>query len=252
MGLFANGYNKALAADAFGLRPNTFSNRAASAMLAAASYQLLSFDANAGLTIKPLKFNKQWYGYWQGYFTSEGMDIFLSLLKKYNGMKFLFGSTLAAASGVMIIEGEARQTWRYAQDGPLTLKQLLTNRNSYWIHFVGSGGLYWAISRHTKSKELALAYTTFLIWMWEVKDGYIWWEDVGFLGGDGFSWADGWAGTIAAMGSYAVSKFILPDLKRSKNHSLDKSRSVENKKRKLFFTLLPEKEKFVAKLRFVF
>ena len=151
----------------------------------------------------------------------------------------------------MIVEGEARETWRYAPDAPLTLKQLLTSRNSYWVHFAGSGGLYWAISRHTKNKELALAYTTFLIWMWEVKDGYIWWEDVGFLGGDGFSWADGWAGTIAAVGSYAVSKFFLPYAKQSNENARTRNKQA-GKKSNMFFYVMPGQHHLKMAVRFHF
>ena len=33
-------------------------------------------------------------------------------------------------------------------------------------------------------------------WMWEVKDAWVRWEDVGWLGGDGFSWRDGLASTV--------------------------------------------------------
>lgn len=208
MGLFANGYSRALAAKAFDLKPYSLKNRLASAMMAAVSYQMLSFEKNGGLTVRPLQWDKQWRGYWQGYLSGEALDAFLGLLKKYNGVKFLVGSTLAAATGVMVIEGENGQTWRYAQDGPLTMQKLTSNRHSYWIHFAGSGGVYWAFSRHVRSQELALAYTTFFIWMWEIKDGYIHWEQVGFLGGDGFSWADGWAGSIAAVGSYLISKVL--------------------------------------------
>jgi hypothetical protein len=240
MGLFANGYSRAISANAFGLRPNSFSNRISSAILAAASYQVLSFDTQSGLAFKPLKFKKEWQGYWQGYLTAEGLDIFLSLLKKYNGMKFLFGSTFMAATGVMIIEGENRQTWRYAEDRPLTFGNLITNRNSYWVHFAGSGGLYWAISRHTKSKELALAYSAFLIWMWEIKDGYLWYEDVGFLGGDGFSWSDGLAGTMAAVGSYAVSKLFLSRSKQPDLNAHDRSKQAA-KKTKMMFYIMPDR-----------
>ncbi|MCA9740096.1 MAG: hypothetical protein H6695_08400 [Deferribacteres bacterium] len=211
MGLFANGYTRALAAKAFGFKPYSLKNRIASAALAATSYQLISFEKGEALGVRPFKLNKEWYGYWQGYFSAEVMDMFLGTVKKYNGLKFLFGSTFAAATGVMVIDGENSHAWRYAKDGPLTLKKLVSNRHSYWIHFAGSGGLYWVFARHVQSPELALAYTTFFIWMWEVKDGYIRWEDVGFLGGDGFSWADGWAGSIAAAGSYLVNKLLFAE-----------------------------------------
>jgi hypothetical protein len=249
MGLFANGYSRAFAAYPFNLRPRTVKNRLVSAMLAAAGYQLLSFNTQTGLEIKPAKFNKAWNGYWTGYFTAEGLDVFLHLLSKYNGMKFVFGSTLMAATGIMVIEGEARQTWRYADDGPLTFRNLITNRYSYWVHFAGSGGLYWAITRHTHNKELALGYTAFLIWLWEVKDGYLWYEDVGYLGGDGFSWSDGWAGTIAAVGSYAVSKLLSPGRNRTAKSALQRAGGRD---RKLFFLVFPGKENIAAQIRVSF
>lgn len=235
MGLFANGYSRVISTNVFGLPQNSFSNRAASAILAATNYQFLSFNTQRGMIFKPFKFNKEWHGYWQGYLTAEGLDIFLSLLKKYNGIKFFVGSTFMAATGVMFIEGENRQTWRYAEDGPLTFRNLMTNRHSYWVHFAGSGGLYWVISRHIKSKELVLACSSFLIWMWEIKDGYLWYEDVGFLGGDGFSWSDGLAGTLAVVGSYAVSKLFLSSSNQTDLNAHDRSeQAVKNNKVMLY------------------
>jgi hypothetical protein len=96
----------------------------------------------------------------------------------------------------------------------LTPKNLITNRHSYWVHFAGSGGLYWAISNHTSTPERALLYSTMMIWLWELKDGYLKWEDFGHIGGDGFSWRDGTAGMVAAAGSYGIDKWVIPFIKR--------------------------------------
>lgn len=208
MGLLAHGYARAIVEKAGGYRLALLPRKLLSGAISALSYQIVSFESERGIAVQPLRFRKSWRGFWEGYLGAEGIEVFFYLLKRYDSMKFAFGSTFAMAMGIMVIEGEGRQTWRYANDGPLTWRSLLLNENAYWIHFAGSGGLYWAISRNVRSKELALLYTMALIWLWEVKDGYLWWEDVGFWGGEGFSWADGWAGTIAAVGSYGLSKLL--------------------------------------------
>ncbi|MCK4753854.1 MAG: hypothetical protein KAS58_01395, partial [Calditrichia bacterium] len=41
------------------------------------------------------------------------------------------------------------------------------------------------------------------------------WEDYGWIGGDGFSWRDGVAGSIAAVGSYAIDKWVFPFIKNN-------------------------------------
>jgi hypothetical protein len=46
--------------------------------------------------------------------------------------------------------------------------------------------------------------------LWEVKDGFLPWEEYGWIGGDGFSWRDGVAGSIAAVGGYAIDKWVFP------------------------------------------
>lgn len=215
MGIFAAGYGKALAEELFKFELNSWQNRLSSIGLAALGYQILSYDTQTGVELKPFKFNKEWYGYWQGYLAGEGLDLFLGFVRKYEGAKFIVAGTAIIAMGFVIAEGESSNGWRMADDGPLTIKNLFTNRHSYWVHFAGSGGLYWAISNHTATKEQALLYTSLLIWLWEVKDGYLRWEDYGFIGGDGFSWRDGVAGSIAAVGSYAFDKWMLPFIKRN-------------------------------------
>ena len=215
MGIFAAGYAKVLAEELFNFELNSWQNRLSSIGLAAIGYQILSYDSWKGVELKPFKFKKEWKGYWQGYLAGEGLDLFLGFVRKYEGAKFIVASTAIISIGFVIAEGESSKGWRLADDGPLTLKNLFTNRHSYWIHFAGSGGLYWAISNHTATEEQALLYTSSLIWLWEVKDGYLRWEDYGFIGGDGFSWRDGVAGTIAAFGSYTFDKWILPFIKRN-------------------------------------
>ncbi len=44
-----------------------------------------------------------------------------------------------------------------------------------------------------------LETATALGWSWEIKDGYVPYEKVGFLGGDGFSWKDGSATQLGIM-----------------------------------------------------
>ncbi len=201
MGLFAHASSRALLNELFLIERYSWEEALGSAVLAAASYQILSYNTTSGLELKPFKLNKEWYGYWQGYLAGEGLDWFLYLVESSQEAQLIIASSLILATTVMVVNGEAHGGFRMADDGPLTIKNLFTNRHSYWIHFAGSGGLYWAISNHSTSRERALLYTTGLIWLWEVKDGYIRWEDAGFIGGDGFSWRDGVAGTVAAVGS---------------------------------------------------
>ncbi|MGD9899616.1 MAG: hypothetical protein AB7T22_10885 [Calditrichaceae bacterium] len=214
MGLFANAYSKSLTTNVFGLEPLSLKGRLGSLVIAAAGYQLISYDTMDGIQLNPFTFRKEWHGYWEGYLGAEGLDIFLRIVRKYDGAKFIVASTVLISMGIIVANGEDGDGWRNADDSPLTLKNLFKNRDSYWIHFAGSGGLFWAISNHTVSKESALIYTASLVWLWEIKDGYLKWEDAGFIGGDGFSWRDGTAGTIAVFGSYAVSKWIFPRIKR--------------------------------------
>jgi len=104
------------------------------------------------------------------------------------------------------VEGQSSGGFRWARDGPFGFEEMLRNRHSWWVHFTASGGLYWTISHHTESEESALIHTLPLIWLWEVKDGFLPWEKYGWIGGDGFSWRDGLAGSIAVVGSYAFDK----------------------------------------------
>lgn len=214
MGIFAAGYGKALADKLFDYKLNSWQNRLTSIAIAAVGYQLISYDTKNGVEFKPFKFNKEWKGYWEGYLAGEGLDLFLGFVRRYDGAKFIVSSTLMISMGIIIVEGEEGDGWRKAKDGPLTLENLFSNRHSYWFHFAGSGGLYWALSNHTATAEQALFYTSSLLWLWEVKDGYLKWEDYGFIGGDGFSWRDGVTGTIASFGSYAIDKWIFPYIKR--------------------------------------
>ena len=213
MGVFAAGYGKALAEELFDFKLFSWQNRLTSIGIAAVSYQIISFDSQDGLQFKPFKFNKEWKGYWEGYAIGEGLDLFLWFASRYEAAQFIIGSTVVITMGIIITKGERSGGFRVANDGPLTIANLFNNRYSYWVHFAGSGGLYWAFSNHSASKEMSLLYTTGFIWLWEVKDGYLKWEDYGWIGGDGFSWRDGVAGTVAAVGSYAFDKWFLPFLK---------------------------------------
>ena len=213
MGIFAAGYGKALAEELFDFKLNSWQNKVNSIGMAALGYQILSYNTMTGLELNPLKFNKEWKGYWEGYLAGEGIDLLLAFIEKYDAAKFTVASTIVIAMAIVLSKSKSSGGWRTADDGPLTIGNLFTNRYSYWIHFAGSGGLYWAISNHTSSQELALLYSSSLIWLWEVKDGYYKWEDHGLIGGDGFSWRDGVAGSVAAVGSYFIDKWIFPYIK---------------------------------------
>ena len=210
MGIFAAGYGKALAEEVFGFPLNTWQNRATSIGIAALSYQIISYDTYDGLQIKPFKFNKQWTGYWEGYAIGEGLDIFIGFVNRYDSAKFIIASTVAILMSIVIVKGNQSGGFRMADDGPFSFENMFKNRHSWWVHFAASGGLYWAISNHTESEESALIHTLPVIWLWEVKDGYLPWEEYGWIGGDGFSWRDGMAGSIAAVGSYAIDKWVFP------------------------------------------
>lgn len=210
MGFFANSYTKMLSSELFGFKRNSLQDRISSIVLAAAGYQFMSYNTKTGLEFKPFKFNKEWKGYWTGFLAGEGMDIFLNWAQKYENSQYIVLTTGAISLVTIITIGEIKGSYRKADDGPLNLKNLFTNRHSYWEHFAGSGGLYWAISNHTNSKENTLLYTSIMIWLWELKDGYLKWEDFGHIGGDGFSWRDGMAGSIAAAGSYMFDKWVIP------------------------------------------
>jgi hypothetical protein len=213
MGIFAAGYGKALAAEVFEFPMNTWQNRLTSIGIAALGYQIISYDTYDGLQVKPFKFNKQWTGYWEGYAIGEGLDLFLGFVNRYDAAKFIIASTATILMGIVIAKGEASGGFRVADDGPFSIENLFKNRHSWWVHFAASGGLYWAISNHTATEESALLYTLPVIWLWEVKDGYLKWEVHGWIGGDGFSWRDGVAGSIAAVGSYAIDKWVFPFIK---------------------------------------
>jgi hypothetical protein len=213
MGIFSAGYGKALAESMFGFQMNTWQNRLTSVGIAALSYQLVSYDSKDGLQFDPFTFNKEWKGYWQGYVIGEGLDLFLGYVARYDGAKFIIGSTAVILMSIVIVEGQSSGGFRWAGDGPFGFEEMFKNRHSWWVHFTASGGLYWAISHHTESEESALIHTIPLIWLWEIKDGFLPWEKYGWIGGDGFSWRDGLAGTIAVMGSYAFDKWALPYLK---------------------------------------
>ena len=215
MGIFAAGYGKALADEVFGFPLNTWQNRLTSIGIAAVSYQIISYDTYKGLQVNPFTFNKEWKGYWEGYAVGEGLDLFLGFVNKYDAAKFIIASTTAILMSIVIVKGEASGGFRMADDGPFSMENLFKNRHSWWVHFAASGGLYWAISNHTATEESALLHTLPVIWLWEVKDGYLKWEDYGWIGGDGFSWRDGVAGSIAAVGSYAIDKWVFPFIKNN-------------------------------------
>jgi len=225
MGLLAAGYGKALADEVFGFPLNTWQNRLTSIGIAAVSYQIISYDTYKGLQFSPFKFNKEWSGYWEGYVIGEGLDLFLGFVNRYDSAKFIIASTTAILMSIVIAKGQASGGFRMADDGPFTIDNLFNNRHSWWVHFAASGGLYWAISNHTATEESALLHTLPVIWLWEVKDGFLPWEEYGWIGGDGFSWRDGVAGSIAAVGSYAIDKWVFPFIK---NNLLPKNDLISN------------------------
>ena len=225
MGLLAAGYGKALADEVFGFPLNTWQNRLTSIGIAAVSYQIISYDTYKGLQFNPFKFNKEWTGYWEGYAIGEGLDLFLGFVNRYDSAKFIIASTTAILMSIVIVKGQASGGFRMADDGPFTIDNLFNNRHSWWVHFAASGGLYWAISNHTATEESALLHTLPVIWLWEVKDGFLPWEEYGWIGGDGFSWRDGVAGSIAAVSSYAIDKWVFPFIK---NNLLPKNDPISN------------------------
>jgi hypothetical protein len=210
MGILAAGYGKALADEVFGFPLNTWQNRVTSIGIAALSYQIISYDTYEGLQVKPFKFNKEWTGYWEGYAIGEGLDIFLGFVNRYDSAKFIIASTVTILMSIVVVKGQQTGGFRMADDGPFNIDNMLRNRHSWWVHFAASGGLYWAISNHTSTEESALFHTLPVIWLWEVKDGFLPWEEYGWIGGDGFSWRDGVAGSVAAVGSYAIDKWVFP------------------------------------------
>jgi hypothetical protein len=210
MGLLAAGYGKALADEVFDLPLNTWQNRLTSIGIAALSYQIISYDTYQGLQINPFKFNKEWTGYWEGYVLGEGLDLFLGFVNRYDSAKFIIASTVTILMSIVVVKGQQTGGFRMADDGPFSFDNVIKNRHSWWVHFAASGGLYWAISNHTVTEESALYHTLPVIWLWEVKDGFLPWEKYGWIGGDGFSWRDGVAGSIAAVGSYAIDKWVYP------------------------------------------
>jgi len=248
MGILAAGYGKALADEVFGFPLNTWQNRLTSIGIAAVSYQIVSYDTYDGLQINPFKFNKVWTGYWEGYAIGEGLDLFLGFVKRYDSAKFIIASTTAILMSIVIVKGQASGGFRMADDGPFTIDNLFSNRHSWWVHFAASGGLYWSISNHTATEESALLHTLPVIWLWEVKDGFLSWEEYGWIGGDGFSWRDGMAGSIATVGSFAIDKWLFPFIK---NNLLSKNNPGNNQ---ITFAIYPdifrERLNFNINLRF--
>lgn len=82
--------------------------------------------------------------------------------------------------------------WRWAKDNWWRPDKL-------W-HFIGglvSPLILWIIFDWAAS-WCVLASLAFW-WLWEVKDAFVRWEDVGWLGGDGFSWKDGVSSSIGII-----------------------------------------------------
>ena len=72
-------------------------------------------------------------------------------------------------------------------------------------HMGASSLLYLGILRMTEDNKSAVLGTLILGIMFEVKDGYIKYEDFGWWGGDGFSWKDIFADAIGI----AVAQIVL-------------------------------------------
>lgn len=221
MGIFSNPFNRYLSKNVFHLNPNSLLSQFTSLMIAAAGYQTLSYDEMDGVKIDPFVFKKSWKGYWTGYLAGGGANIFLNAIKKSKHADKIIAAAFFTTMLAITIDGEIGDTWRVADDSPLNFDNLFMNRDHYWTHFAGTGGLYWILSNHTKTPSQALLFTVVLVFWWEYKDGYIRTDSkYGYLGGDGFSLSDATAGVIAASGSYLFDKFIL---------SIFKDSSVENR-----------------------
>ncbi|MBD3385059.1 hypothetical protein GF407_09040 [candidate division KSB1 bacterium] len=237
LGLAANAYSRAITRDLFHISPYSLKGTLSRMGVAALSYQLISYDTFEGITLKPWQFDKEWKGYWVGFFAEDAIDLTFQWVRRNKEAQFFFIETTLLSLGLLAYQGEIHHKWRLAEDETLSWKNLLTNRNSYLVHFAGSGGLYWAFYKNTRVDEQALLYTLLCVWVWEFKDGYLHWEDVGFIGGDGFSWNDGGSGTIATLASYFTSKWIFPWLDRTVFEKLNLSSPVSGFKTE--WSLLP-------------
>ena len=89
------------------------------------------------------------------------------------------------------------QEFRFAQDRPFTSDKL--------AHATGSGLLYLGLLRATQNNQLSVMITVAGGVLWEVKDGFVRWEDYGWWGGDGFSLLD----IVADLSGIVVAQLIL-------------------------------------------
>lgn len=215
MGLFISPFNKSLNKNLFHFSSNSLQGRLVSISLAAVGYQSFYYDKQYGLQVDPFKLNKSWRGFWTGYFAGEGMDLFLSMAKKSKYCDYIIAGSLFLSISAITLDGEMNQTWRVSHNSPLTFDNIIMNRHSYWTHFAATGGLYWILSNHTNSSIQALLYTIGLAWLWEYKDGYVRTESkFRYFGGEGFSYSDAAAGTLAATGSFLFDELILKNFNR--------------------------------------
>lgn len=229
MGLFSSPFNKYFCKHVLGLSPHSFAGHFSSLILAAASYQTVYYDPDFGVQVDPFVLHKSWRGFWTGYFSAEGIDLAIWLAKKSRHANLFIASSLVLATAAIAVDGEVNNTWRQAEDSPLTLDNLILNRHSYWTHFAATGGLYWMLSNQTDTPFKAYLYTIGLTWLWEFKDGYVRTESkFRYLGGEGFSLSDAMAGILAASGSFLLDQLIIHPFKCWLHHSTNLSFSLTN------------------------
>jgi len=95
--------------------------------------------------------------------------------------------------------------WRWAKDEWWTGDKL--------GHFLGgfvSPLLLWVVL-HLPPGWCVLVSLLFW-WVWELKDAWLRWEDIGWWGGDGFSWRDGLASTAGVMCAWMILGLFIPCL----------------------------------------
>ncbi len=66
-------------------------------------------------------------------------------------------------------------------------------------HLTGSGVLYMALLKITENNTAAVLTTIGMGVLWEIKDGFMSYEDYGWWGGDGFSWKDVFANALGIV-----------------------------------------------------
>jgi len=87
--------------------------------------------------------------------------------------------------------------WRWARDS-------WDGRDKLW-HLLGglmSPLLLWAVFNLHPGWCILVSLAFW--WLWEVKDALVRHEDIGWWGGDGFSWRDGVVSSVSVMTGWAI------------------------------------------------